>query len=219
MECYQIEEKVFKKLKKEISAENKKLLRSLQNRGEILNTIEFIKIMFSENLLEDIEFLNILSGKPVFKVRHANMILRDMLEQVIEFIFLLKHKSVISEYLGYKKDEEYEDAKEDEENSMDALVKTFRKVGSRRYKKDRAKVIKMTEAIDKGNDSFDGHSLYMLYRVLSEECHNSYFFTCLDDVGKIEEDKDALALTEEQVKVLMIIVEYFMKYYRSKFIV
>lgn len=48
---------------------------------------------------------------------------------------MLKHKNVIPEYLGYKKDEEYEAAKEDEENSIDGLVKTFRKIGSRRYKK------------------------------------------------------------------------------------
>ena len=87
MGTYQIKNEIYKALEEEISMTNQQLLKSLQGKEEILNTVEFIKISFSESLLEDIEFLNNLSGNPIFKIRHAYMVLRDMLEQVIEFIF------------------------------------------------------------------------------------------------------------------------------------
>ena len=52
--------------------------------------------MFSY-LLEDINFLTTLSGEEIFKPRYAYMVLRDMVEQVIEFIYLMKHPDLIAD--------------------------------------------------------------------------------------------------------------------------
>lgn len=86
MGSYQIKPNILEDLNNEISNKNQRLLNDLKGKKEIINFVEFIKISFSENLLEDIELLNTLSGNSLLKVRHANIIMRDMLEQVIEFI-------------------------------------------------------------------------------------------------------------------------------------
>ena len=72
-----------------IEDKNKKLYAKLKG-DSILDTTEYVKILFSENILEDIEFLSSLNGKTIFKVRHANAVIRNMLEQTIEFMYLLK---------------------------------------------------------------------------------------------------------------------------------
>lgn len=97
---YQVKPELLEAVKKEVTATNLQLLKSLQGKEDIFNTTAYIKILFSDTLLEDVDFLNTLSGQPIFKVRYAQMILRDMLEQVIEFIFLMKHPDMIPEYLG-----------------------------------------------------------------------------------------------------------------------
>lgn len=50
----------------------------------LLQSTEYIKFSFSKHLLEDINFLTTLSGGEIFKPKQAYMILRDMLEKVIE---------------------------------------------------------------------------------------------------------------------------------------
>lgn len=52
-------------------------------------------------------------------------------------------------------------------------------------------------------------------RYLSEECHNSYFFSNLDNLGETENGEERLALTEEQTQYLKIIIERFMDVYRQ----
>ena len=104
MESFHITDDFFESLENEISSTNQQLFNTMKGKDDFLYSVEFIKIAFSENLLDDIEFLNTLSGQPLFKARHANIILRDMLEQVIEFIYLMKHTELITEYMGVNVD-------------------------------------------------------------------------------------------------------------------
>lgn len=207
MGAYQIKNKIYKALEEEILMTNQQLLKSLQGKEEILNTVEFIKISFSESLLEDIEFLNNLSGNPYFKIRHAQMVLRDMVEQVIEFIFLMKHSDIISDYLGLN-------ITANSAGSSD-LIKEIHKIGSERFNGGRKSVSEMAKDIGEKKSSSNRMALYDMYQLLSEECHNSYFFAGLDDVETVETGKEFVALSEEQVQYLMIIVGRFMETYRK----
>ena len=97
----------------------------MKGKDDFLYSVEFIKIAF-------IEFLNTLSGQPLFKARHANIILRDMLEQVIEFIYLMKHTELITEYMGVNVDT----SKITTRNP----IKCIHKLGSKRYSGGRKSV-------------------------------------------------------------------------------
>ena len=206
MGTYQIENEIYKgKVIEEILRTNQQLLKSLQGKKEILNTVEFIKISFSVCLLEDIEFLNNLSGNPIFKIRHAYMVLRDMLEQVIEFIYLMKHPNMISDYLGLNIDDNSEKTPD--------LIKQIHKIGSKRFKDGRKSVSAMAEDIGEKRSSSNRISLYDMYQLLSETCHNSYFFAGLDDVETIETDKESVALSKEQALYLKEIIGRFMETY------
>lgn len=207
MDAYQINKEIYKALEEEILMTNQQLLKSLQGKEEVLNTVESIKIRFSERLLEDIEFLNSLSGNPIFKIRYANIVLRDTLEQVIEFVFLMKHPNMISDYLGLNIDD-------DSEKSFDP-IKGIHKIGSERFKDGRKSVSAMAKDIGEKESSSNRMTLYYMYRLLSEVCHNSYFFADLDVIETVETGKEFVALSKTQIQYLMIIIESFMEIYRK----
>ena len=105
MGAYEIKPDILESLCGEIVAINKVLMDGVIESGDnILFSPEYIKFSFSKHLLEDINFLTTLSGEEIFKPRHAYMILRDMVEQVIEFIYLMKHPDLIAEFMGDKID-------------------------------------------------------------------------------------------------------------------
>lgn len=207
MESFHITDGFFEFLENEISSINKQLLDSTKEKDDFLCSVEFIKIAFSTNLLDDVEFLITLSGKPFFKARHANMILRDMLEQVIEFIYLMKHNELITEYMGVNVDTS--------NISTHNPINGIHKLGSKRYNVGRKSVSEMTQDINEKEFTQNDPSLYELYQLLSEKCHNSYFFENLKDIEEVETGKRILALTEKQWYYIVIIISSFMEAYRQ----
>lgn len=206
--CF-IKEDVLTLIKKEIQENNQILLQKLIKRKNILNTLEFIKISFSTNLLEDIDFLNVLSGNDIFKIRHANIIIRDFLEQVIEFIYITKHPEIIEDFIGTN-------ININEIDFQSNLVEGMLHFGKKRYVHGRKSIAKMADDINQKITTDNKLSLYDMYRILSEQCHNSYFNAILDDVGEYETGKNDRALTEEQVTYIILIIDYFLKAYRSR---
>lgn len=202
---YTIKDEIFNELKKEIEDKNKIFFATLKEKKQILNTIEFIKIAFSETLLEDLDFLMTISGEEMFKVRHANVIVRDLLEQTIEFIYLTKHPELISDYMG-----ENLDLNEDETDLVEARMQ----FGKKRYTDGRKSISKMAEDINEKTHKEDRLSLYEIYRILSEDAHNSYYQSILDDIEQLETKASDSALTQEQMTYLMLIIDAFMKAYR-----
>lgn len=201
-----IKDDLFKSLEKEITSGNQQLLNTLRGKSQILYSVEHIKISFSENLLDDVYFLINLSGQPFFKARHANLILRDMLEQVIEFIYLMKHPELIKDYLGDNIDI-------DKLNFQDS-ISAMHELGSKRFPKGRTSVSKMAQDIGEKGTFQDRLSLYKIYEILSEECHNSYFFAAMDDIEIIETKEQISALTENQYMYMITILDCFMEKYR-----
>lgn len=204
MNAFHFKKSFLEELETSISEKNAELLESLngKDRDSILSSTEYIKIVFSENLLEDVQFLNSLSGSKTFKPRYADVITRDLLEQVIEFIYLMKNPEKIPDFVGANSNLP--------ENLFDDLVESFRHLGSLRYSSKRLSVSKMADEINEKTSSGDTQSLYDLYILLSEECHNSYFFSILDD---FKEDNEISALTEYQVNNLFTIISHFLKFY------
>ncbi len=204
LNAFHFKDSFLEKIETSISEKNAELLESLngKDRDSILSSTEYIKIVFSENLLEDVQFLNSLSGSKIFKPRYADVITRDLLEQVIEFIYLMKNPEKIPDFVGANSNLP--------ENPFDDLVESFRHLGSLRYSSKRMSVSKMTDEINEKTSSGDTQSLYDLYILLSEECHNSYFFSILDD---FKEDNEISALTEYQANNLFTIISHFLKFY------
>lgn len=207
MNGYEIKTDVLESLYNEISTISQKLLDSLKEKEEIICTEEFVKICFSSNIIEDTKFLNELSGNPLFKARHANMIIRDMIEQVIEFIYLMKNKNTIPDYMGMNTT--------NNALSSQNIIKEFHKLAGGRFSDGRKSVSEMAQDIGEKNSSPNHRALYEMYQLLSEECHNSYFFSYLDSVGDIETGKETVALTEEQAQNLLIVIDRFMETFRN----
>lgn len=205
---YEIKPDVLESLCGEIVATNKTLMDEVIESGNnVLASPEYIKFSFSKHLLEDINYLTTLSGKEIFKPRHAYMILRDMVEQVIEFIYLMKHPTLIDEFMGNKID--------NNKIVANMPIKSIHKLGNERYTGGRKSVSEMAKDISEKSLSGKNLALYDVYQILSEECHNSYFFSNLDNLGEIENGGEKTALTEEQVQYLMIIIGRFMEAYRQ----
>lgn len=214
---YTIIEAIYQELNNEINVKNKKLLEILKEKIEkadctsILSTVEFIKISFSSNLLEDLELLMQLNGDEIFKIRHANSVIRTMLEQTIECIYLLKNPEQITTYLGDNIELSNDDVEIDDETN---LIKSLLQFGQRRFVGGRKSVSSMALDINEKESKEDRLSLYEIYRLLSERDHNSLFESILDDIGMIEYNLKPIALEEIQVMYIMTIVDVFMIAYR-----
>ncbi len=57
MESFHITDDFFESLENEIPSTNQQLFNTMKGKDDFLYSVEFIKIAFSENLLDDIEFL------------------------------------------------------------------------------------------------------------------------------------------------------------------
>lgn len=205
--AFSIKEENLTSLEKEIQENNHNFLEKIKNGQGIMDTVEFIKISFSKNLLEDIKFLNELSGSDNFKIRHADMIIRGLLEQVIEFIYLMKHPEMISDYMGNNLDIDKVDA---QNNPIESLLY----FGEKRYTGRRKSISAMAKDI-KEKKSTNKLSLYDMYRILSEQCHSSYYNAIMDDVGEYETGESNNALTEEQTSYIVLIIDRFLQKYRN----
>ena len=208
MGAYEIKPNILESLCGEIVTINKELIdRVIKSGDNILFSSEYIKFSFSNHLLEDINFLTTLSGEEIFKPRYAYMVLRDMVEQVIEFIYLMKHPDLIAEFMGGKID--------NSKITANTPVKSTHRLGNERYSGGRKSVSEMARDIGEKSLSEKQPALYDVYQLLSEKCHNSYFFSNMDNLGEKENGGEKLALTEEQAQYLMIIIERFMDVYRQ----
>lgn len=153
------------------------------------------KSNFIKNLLEDIFFLIDLDGQMNFCIRNGNLIIRNMLEQLIEFLYLLRHQELIEEYFGEKM----------KEPILVDVAQLSKELGKLRFESGRKTIKEMTEDINQFKNSSGEMTLYDLYIMLSETCHNSYFISWLETVEGIRSDKNEGALSALQIGVLRVI--------------
>lgn len=73
----------------------------------------------------------------------------------------------------------------------------------------------MRSIVNEKNSTVDHIALYDIYQILSEECHNSYYFSNLDMLDEMKNKERKLALTEEQAQYLVIVIGRFMEVFRQ----
>lgn len=162
----------------------------------------WVKMNFVKHFTEDVIFLNDHSEDNAFSRRYGNLIIRDMLEQLIEFLYLLKNPQLAEEYLGLTIDFEALNRKK-------SVVKKEELFGEKRYNKEmdgRPSVSDMAEAIGEKCSSNGNLTLYKLYKILSERCHNAYFSSLLDDVNKVHYSIPTGGLSDGQIKDVLIMI-------------
>ena len=197
---------------KEIEDTNTKLY-DLINKGEVANleSVEFLKIVHSGILLEDLKFLCKHSGEQDFECRYADAILRNMVDQVIEFIYLVQNPTLIPNYMS----KNYAENPPKENDTAQELISKFKSLSGSRFGSKRKNVADMAAAINEKESVTDRLSLYDMFTIFSETNHNSYFIKIISMVGATETDEEETALTEFQANQLCILFERFMKEYRK----
>ena len=156
----------------------------------------WVKTNFIKHFTGDVFFLNDHSEDEAFSRRNGNLIIRNMLEQLIEFLYLLKNPHHAEEYLGLT-------INFDELNRKQSLVKKEELLGEKRYNKDgnrRPSVAEMAQDIGEKSSNNQNLTLYKLYQILSDQCHNSYFSSLLDDVNKVHQLISNSGLNENQIR-------------------
>lgn len=170
--------------------------------GTAQEHICWIKMNFIKHFTEDVLFLNDHSSDNAFSRRYGNLIIRDMLEQLIEFLYLLKNPHLAEEYLGLTIDFQ-------ELNRKKSVIKREELFGDKRYNKGidgRPSVADMATDIGEKSSGNENLTLYKLYKILSERCHNAYFSSLLDDVNKVHHSISTGGLSEGQTKDVLIMI-------------
>ena len=165
-----------------------------------------VKMNFIKQFAEDVYFLSDHSEHEGFSRRYGNLIIRDMLEQLIEFLYLQKNPQFTDEYLGLKIDLEALERK-------NSIVKKEELFGEKRYLNGRLPVWEMAKEIGEKSAGEGKLTLYKLYQLLSEHCHNSYFSSFLDDINKSDLSVSAHGLSDSQVNDIHIMILYVLEEY------
>lgn len=197
-------ERYLKEIINSIQKDNSSYLDTLSNfKSGSLSSEEFFKIQYGSIISEDVElFLKIYKSKCI-SYRHALIILRSLVEQIIEFKYLIHNPSYREKFIGdieYKTSEEFS-------------VNDFRQLGSRRFKNGKISIAKMAENIGEKKDLEEELSLYSIYSILSEDVHNLVFHNILNTVGMLEEGEQTEKFVEENENFIVFILDSFMETY------
>ena len=168
-----------------------------------------VKMNFIKQFAKDVYFLSDHSEHEGFSRRYGNLIIRDMLEQLIEFLYIQKHPDLADEYLGLKINFEALGRKT-------SIVEKEKLFGDKRYLNGRPPVWEMAKEIGDKSAGEGKLTLYKLYKILSEHCHNSYFSSFLDDINKSGLDVSAHGLSDSQIQDIHIMILYVLEEYGTQ---
>ena len=164
--------------------------------------ISLFRMNFIKKFTDDVWYLNDHSGQNDFHVRYATFILRNMVEQVIEFLYISKNVKLIDEYLGSEISKKHSAI-----DSNSTTVEALKIYGEKRFATRRERIAQMAEDInERYATKKDCLTLYDVFTVLSDRTHNSYFSSLLDDFAKEFSDDHYIGLTVEQVRYLNVLI-------------
>lgn len=169
---------------------------------ETSKQISLFRMNFIKRFTDDIFFLNDHGGQNDFHTRYANLILRNMVEQVIEFLYISNNPKLVDEYLG---GEILKKIAAIDANSTTAEV--MKLYGENRFATKRGRIAQMAEDINERHAIQENClTLYDVFAILSDRTHNSYFSSLLDDFAK-EFSKDLyIGLTAEQARYIDFLI-------------
>ena len=153
------------------------IIKISQERIPSYNRYDFVSV-FYKGLFFDYYTIEKLRGISL-PANIELMVLRNMCEQLIEFIYCLRRLVNFGDWFGAG---ESEYSKKNQKDSEYELIKSeIKNINSKRYNK--AQVYEMCNFIDGGRSKEKiGTLLYLGYSVLSEQVHNSYYNMYLDKV-------------------------------------
>lgn len=155
---------------------NFKLYIGRKNEGRVFS------VLISECIIEDIDVMMELKDKN-YNNRYVDALIRNMCEQVIEYIYLMKHSELIEVYFGKNLHNKMENI--DEESQDKELFKCLKETGKARFG-NRASVKKMAKDIGEFECYEKKIPLYEIFCIKAELEHNSYFHHIFELVDEIE---------------------------------
>lgn len=170
-------------------------------KEDIMVSEQFFKITYASMLCEDINFFQMTKENSFITKRHAECVLRNLVEQVIEFKYLIRNPAE-REVFGGNSDC----------TSTGNFVEDLCQLGSGRFKEGRKSVSQMAKDINEKYDTDEKLSLYSIYRILSEQSHNASFHEILDNVGIVEDQKEKGFLEKNRL-YLILLLDSFMETY------
>lgn len=171
---------LYNSFSKRVEEKNKESRIKLENNQINIASKEVMSCVVSECLMEDVENIfefkkNGLCG------RYTDFIIRNMCEQVIEYIYIMKHPKLISEYFGFHLKAEWNGTN---------LFTGLKRTGKARFKNKKS-VSEMSMDIGEKESDEEKISLYDIYSIKAEVEHHSYFHHFLNaicDSGDNEND-------------------------------
>ena len=90
---------------------NGKILLDFKNTGKEFASKEILSLWVSECLIEDIGTIQHLKDNS-FSNRYVDAIIRNMCEQVIEYLYIMKHQELIPIFFGRNLKEDFDEQKD-----------------------------------------------------------------------------------------------------------
>ena len=185
---------------KRAEKKNKGIRIRFMDSQVVFSSKEMISFVVSECLMEDVETIYKLKTEG-FSDRYTDCIIRNMCEQVIEYIYIMKHSELIPEYFG-------ENIK-DEWNGTN-FFKGLKRTGGARFK-ERKSVSEMSVDIGEKTSDDEKVSLYDIYSLKAEFEHHSYFHHMLNTLCYVN-DKNESAEEMDYMYLIYILVAFIKTY-------
>ncbi|MEK3965475.1 hypothetical protein [Paenibacillus sp. FSL H7-0323] len=169
----------------EIFAENIRTSNVMFNASNpVMVSIETLSILVSECLVEDIKYV-IKFKKLDYPKRYVDALIRNMCEQTIEYIYVMRNQHLLDEYFGKNLPEDCEEI-----GAGPEVFEFFRQTGGARFNSvTRISVRKMAMSIEEVDTTDEKISLYTIFANKAELEHNSYFNHIFDIIDEIEDFK------------------------------
>lgn len=185
-----------------ISHNSEYFLQLKELKEDIMVSEQFFKLTYASMLCEDINFFLMTKENSFITKRHAECVLRNLVEQVIEFKYLIKNPAMREEFAG-----------KDDYTSTGNPVEDLCQLNSGRFKSGRTSVSQMAKDLNEKNDTDEKLSLYSIYRILSEQMHNANFHEMLYDVGIVEGEKETSFLEENELYLNVLLTSFMETYF------
>lgn len=164
----------------------------------------FLSYIIMKGIAEDLEeFLDLIKSDS--KARYQDFIIRNITEQTIEYMYLMNNKELIAEYFGS------EARIEEEEIDMNHISKAYKKLGQNRYSDKRTSVNAMAIAIGEKYAQDGIPSLYDVFSIISENCHNSYVHAVIHEQAENEIENKVFNL-----QMMTLVLVKLLKFEKSR---
>lgn len=201
-----------------ITEKNKQIFEDYNNEKFTLNSIEMLSFLYSSNLQRDLEVMKALF-EAEYETRYLIMLLRNMCEHVIEYLYLSNDVQRINHYMNPMKldDDAYMERLQERIEESSNFIETQKTILSLRYEGEKKPSVHfMAKDIGEAEDTEDKLSLYSIFGLLSNYTHNSYYEDFMECVGLVDDEEENLCSENYIIDIsLDIITTRFIEKYNE----